>query len=389
MLENFLNITVLGNAVSEYGLAIATFLIAVLAIRVVQAFVLKRLEQGARRTSTDLDDRLLRIVDRPVLLLLYVGAFYVSVGNLSLHPILAQAINIICVVIGTILAIQLLGALVEYSARLYLVKRGDDPAMEQTINAMVPAIKVTVWAVGLVFLLDNLGFDVSAVVAGLGIGGIAIALAAQGILGDLFSYVSILFDRPFELGDFIIVGDLVGTIEHIGLKTTRLRSLTGEELVVANTDITASRIQNYKRMMRRRVAFHLGITYETPVVQMKQIPDMIQTIIESTASVTFDRAHFSAYGNFSLNYEVVYFVEGSDYTVYMDAQQSIYLAIKEAFEAKGIEFAYPTQTLYVRGTGSSDTSHIQTNQRPQMSLVEADPSQGTNENGKAIAISSN
>ncbi|MGD1951226.1 MAG: mechanosensitive ion channel family protein [Leptolyngbyaceae cyanobacterium] len=361
MLDGFLSTEVLNNTVRDYLIAIATFLVALLTIRVIKAVVVARIKKWSRYTATDLDNRLIRIIERPVLLLLCLGSFYISVSNLSLHSILQQSVNVVCVAVGTVLVIQLLGSLVEYGARLYLLRRGNDLAVEQTVNAIVPAIKVIVWAIGIVFLLDNLGFDISAVVAGLGIGGIAVALAAQGVLGDLFSYVSILFDRPFELGDFIVVGDLVGTVEHIGLKTTRLRSLTGEELIIANTDITSSRIQNFKRMARRRIAFNLGVTYETTAEQMKQIPGILQGIVENVNSVTFDRAHFSSYGDFSLNYEVVYFVETSDYAIYMDVQQSIYLAIKETFEAKSIEFAYPTQTLYVEGaaTGSSQGNEQQ------------------------------
>lgn len=349
MFKSLLATEILENQVSDYLLAIATFVVGMVVVYVLKAVVVNRIKKWSQRTATDLDDRLLRIIEQPVLLLLYLGVFYIAVGNLILHPILQQAVTVICVMIGTVLVIQLLGSLVEYGARLYLLKHGNDVAMEQTINAVVPAIKVGVWAIGIVFLLDNLGFDISAVVAGLGIGGIAVALAAQGVLGDLFSYVSILLDRPFEIGDFIIVGEMVGTVEHIGLKTTRLRSLTGEELIIANTDITAARIQNFKRMARRRIAFTLGVTYETTAAQMKQIPAIIQKIVDDTERVTFDRAHFSSFGDFSLNYEVVFFVETSDYAIYMDAQQAIYLAIKDAFEAQGIEFAYPTQVLYVDG----------------------------------------
>ncbi|MEB3213908.1 MAG: mechanosensitive ion channel family protein [Leptolyngbyaceae bacterium] len=349
MNTEFLSNELLGNTLGDYLLAIATFVIAVIVIRIVKSIVVGRLKRWSRYTSTDLDDRLITIVERPLIALLYLGAFYIAIRNLDLHPILQQSIDVICVIIGTLLAVQLLGSLVEYGARLYLLKKRSDPAMTQTVDAVVPAIKVVVWAIGIVFLLDNLGFDISAVVTGLGIGGVAVALAAQGILGDLFSYISILSDRPFELGDFIIVGDLVGTVEHIGLKTTRLRSLTGEELIIANTDITSSRIQNFKRMARRRIAFSIGVTYETAADTLKQIPSLIQQVIEGVKPVTFDRAHFASYGDFSLNYEVVYYVETSDYGEYMDAQQTIYFGIRDVFEEKGIEFAYPTQLLYVNG----------------------------------------
>ncbi|MEM8543674.1 MAG: mechanosensitive ion channel family protein [Cyanobacteria bacterium P01_H01_bin.119] len=347
VLSEILTTEILGNTVGDYLLAIAIIVGAWIAIWLIKSIVIARIKRWSTKTATDLDDRLIRIIERPIVYALYLGALYVAIANLSLHPILQQSIDVIGIILGTVLAIQLLGALVEYGARLYLLRHRENPAVEQTVNAIVPAIKVVVWAVGIVFLLDNLGFDISAVVAGLGIGGVAVALAAQGILGDLLSYISILFDRPFDLGDFVVVGNVVGTVEQVGLKTTRLRSITGEEWVLANTDITSSRIQNFKRMVRRRIAFTLGITYETTAAQMKQIPEMIQSIVEQQETVTFDRAHFCDYGDFSLNYEVVYFVETSDYDIYMDIQQSICLGIKDAFEAAGIEFAYPTQVLYV------------------------------------------
>jgi small-conductance mechanosensitive channel len=212
---------------------------------------------------------------------------------------------------------------------------------------MTVLINIFVWVIGLVFLMGNLGFDISAVIAGLGIGGIAIALAAQAILGDLFSYFVIFFDRPFEVGDFITVQDKVGTVEYTGIKTTRLRALTGEQLVFSNTDLTNSRIHNFKKMQERRVLFRLGVVYQTSAAQLKEIPQIVKNIIEKHSDVRFDRGHFATYGDFSLNFEFVYFVIGSEYVKYMDTQQSINLEIYDEFEKRGIEFAYPTQTLFV------------------------------------------
>ncbi|MCK4428221.1 MAG: mechanosensitive ion channel family protein, partial [candidate division Zixibacteria bacterium] len=194
------------------------------------------------------------------------------------------------------------------------------------------------------------GFKISTVIAGLGIGGIAVALAAQAILGDLFSYFSILFDRPFEVGDFIILDDYLGTIEHIGIKTTRVRSLGGEQLVFSNADLTNSRLRNYKRMAKRRVVFKLGVTYQTTLEQVKEIPTIIKNIIQNITDTVFDRAHFSSYGDFSLVFETVYYVLSRDYNKYMNIQQEINFAIKEEFEKRGIEFAYPTQTLFLEKT---------------------------------------
>jgi len=195
--------------------------------------------------------------------------------------------------------------------------------------------------------MDNLGFNISAIVAGLGIGGIAIALAAQAILGDLFSYFVIFFDRPFEVGDFITVQDKVGTVEYTGIKTTRVRALSGEQLVFSNTDLTNSRIHNFKKMQERRVVFKLGVIYQTPASQLEQIPKIVRGIIEKHNDVRFDRGHFATFGDFSLNFEFVYFIIGSDYVKYMDTQQSINLEVYREFENRKIEFAYPTQTLFV------------------------------------------
>jgi small-conductance mechanosensitive channel len=163
----------------------------------------------------------------------------------------------------------------------------------------------------------------------------------------LFSYFVIFFDRPFEVGDFITVQDKVGTVEYTGIKTTRLRALTGEQLVFSNTDLTNSRIHNFKKMQERRVLFRIGVVYQTSAAQLKEIPQIVKNIIEKHSDVRFDRGHFATYGDFSLNFEFVYFVIGSEYVKYMDTQQSINLEIYDEFEKRGIEFAYPTQTLFV------------------------------------------
>jgi small-conductance mechanosensitive channel len=212
--------------------------------------------------------------------------------------------------------------------------------------------RVALWSILLLMILDNLGFNITALVASLGIGGIAVALALQNILGDIFASLSIAIDKPFVIGDFIIVDDILGTVEYIGLKTTRLRSLDGEQIVFSNTDLLKSRIRNYKRMYERRVVFGFGIVYQASHEQLKKIPVMAREIIEGLEKTRFDRAHFKEYGESSLNFEVVYFVQDPDYNIYMDIQQSINLSLFERFASEGIEFAYPTRTLYLhRETG--------------------------------------
>ena len=195
--------------------------------------------------------------------------------------------------------------------------------------------------------LDNMGVDISTLVTGLGVGGVAVALAVQNVLGDLFASLSIVLDKPFVIGDFLAVGDLVGNVEQIGLKTTRVRSLSGEQLIFSNADLLQSRIKNYGRMMQRRILFTIGVTYQTPREKLENIPTILREAIESQKNVRFDRSHFARYGDFSINFESVYFVTVPTYNTYMDTQQAINLRIHERFEQEGIEFAYPTQTLFL------------------------------------------
>jgi small-conductance mechanosensitive channel len=224
-----------------------------------------------------------------------------------------------------------------------------DPGAVTTLQGMSYVVRLAIWSGALLLLLDNLGIDVTALVAGLGVGGIAIALAVQSVLGDLFASLSIALDKPFVNGDFVIVGDFLGTIERVGLKTTRVRSLSGEQIVFSNSDLLSSRIRNYKRMEERRVVFSLGVVYQTPPDALREIPPMIRAIIEGLEDTRFDRAHFKAFGDSAYLFEVVYYVLQPDYNLYMDIQQQINLAICEQFAERGIEIAYPTRTLFVAG----------------------------------------
>jgi len=347
MWQDFLSQSFWDNTVADYLIFALLFLCGVLIIRIFRHFVLKRLRVLSQKTATLLDDFILTLVEKTGLPLLYFGAFFFAVRKLTLHPTLERILNISGVAAMTLFGIIFIGKLVEYLVRHHVSKTETALAREQNINGLLVISKVAIWGLGVVFLLDNLGFEISAVVAGLGIGGIAVALAAQNILGDLFSFVSILFDRPFEVGDFIIVGDFLGVVEYVGIKTTRIRSLSGEQLVFSNNDLTGSRVRNYKRMEERRVAFKIGTTYDTSLEHVREIPGIIREIIEKMEDVRFDRSHFASFGDFSLIFETVYYIMGNDYTLYMDIQQQINLAMKEEFGRRGIEFAFPTQTLHI------------------------------------------
>ena len=183
-------------------------------------------------------------------------------------------------------------------------------------------------------------------IAGLGIGGIAIALAMQNVLGDLLASLSIALDKPFKVGDFLTIGEEKGTVEHIGIKSTRLRSISGEQIVMSNSDLLSSRVRNFGLLFERRINFKIGIVYETPREKIKQVPKILEEAIRAQPKTRFDRAHFTAFGDFSLNYEAVYFVLDPAYGTYMDVQQAINLRIHEEFEKAGIEFAYPTVVQY-------------------------------------------
>jgi small-conductance mechanosensitive channel len=333
------------NRVLDYLIAVAVFLTGIIAIKITRSIIVRRLKLWSEKTSTTIDDFLVSIVSKKLIPMLYFGAFYLAAKSLTLIPVVGRAFDVAVAMVFTFFCILIVIAVINYALEAYSRKKSLAAGKEHSYKGIIAIIKVIIWGVGITFLLDNLGFKISAVIAGLGIGGIAVALAAQTILGDLFSYFVIFFDRPFETGDFIIVGDYMGSIEYIGIKTTRVRSLGGEQLVFSNTDLTNSRIRNYKRMEKRRVVFKFGVVYQTTLDQIKEIPGIVKDIITSINNTGFDRAHFLSFGDFSLDFEVVYYVMSGDYNKYMDCQQEINLALKEEFEKRGIEFAYPTQTL--------------------------------------------
>lgn len=355
MLNDLLQKTFFGNTALSYIIVAGAIVLGFIVVRIFTSVVIGALRRWSIKTAGKLDDIIIAIMRKNAVPLLYYGVFYVATRSLVLPSALAKAIDVIGVVLLTLLSIRLISGLVVYIFEHYWLK-GTEPEKQRAFKGVMPAIKVVIWGIGIIFLLDNLGFKISTVIAGLGIGGVAVALAAQAVLGDLFSYVSIIMDRPFETGDFIILeSGHLGTIEHIGIKTTRLRSLGGEQIVVSNSDLTSSRIRNYKRMQKRRVVFKLGVTYQTPLERLKEIPVVIKEIITGINDTTFDRSHFSSYGDFSLDFETVYYVLSSDYNKYMDTQQEINLAIYGEFEKRSIEFAYPTQTIFMEKTETPPT----------------------------------
>lgn len=342
--------TFLGNRVMDYLIALLVLFVGFLVMKIVVRVAIKYLKAWAQKSVTTLDDFIVSILEKIFLPVAYLSCFYLSIKTLTLSEFVGKAVNAIEMIILTFFVTRLLAMIISYGINMYLERRQEDPTLVRSLEGVLKVSRFLLWALAVIVLLDNLGYKVSTLLAGLGIGGVAVAIAAQTLLKDFFSYFSIVFDRPFKIGDFIIIGDFMGTVEYIGIKTTRIRSLGGEQVVFSNTDLTDSRVRNYKLMEQRRVLFRLGVTHQTSLDQLKEIPKIIEDIVRNTQGTRFDRAHFFSYGDFSLIIEVVYFVLNPDYNKYMDIQQEINFAIKAEFEKRGIEFAYPTQTVYVNKT---------------------------------------
>lgn len=336
----------LGNSFEEYIVAILAFIIFLIVFKLFQVIIIARLKKLARKTATDIDDTLIKIVNslRPPFYL-YLS-FYFAVQFLSFVDVVEKTFAVILIVWVVYQVIAAAQVLIDYIVRR---KMGDDAQghAEAAIQFLSLISKIILWSLGLLFVLSNLGVDITSLIAALGVGGIAVAFALQKILSDLFSSFAIYFDKPFVPGDFIIVDGKAGTIEKIGIKTTRIRALQGEELVYSNDALTSAVIQNFHQMEKRRVVLSLGATYGTSTEKMKKVKKIIEDIIETVEEATFDRAHFKSFADSALIIEVVYYTETGDYATYMDVNEEIHLKIKEAFEKEKIDFAFPTQTIHL------------------------------------------
>ncbi len=341
------------NTVFDWMLAGLSVLVLTFLFILFKKILVKRLEAAGEAEPGMVKTWFSEIFRRTKSLILFAVAVYFSCEFLELskktnHIIQSAAFVAVILQIGIWGSFFVRDGIKEYAGR-----RIKDPSANSGVSIIIVIARVVLWSFILLWVLDNIGFDVTALVASLGIGGVAIGLATQNILGDLFASLSILLDRPFEVGHFIIVDDYMGTVERIGIKTTRIRSLSGELLVFGNNDLLKSRIRNYKFFWERRVVFTFGVTYDTPAEKLKQISPMVKQIIEEASLTRFDRSHFKGFGDFSLNYECVYYVLSPDYTDYMDTQEKINLSIIEKFEKEDIRFAFPTRTIHIESQPGS------------------------------------
>jgi len=346
-MEEILSKTYFQNTVQQYLIALGGVAVGMLILRIFRKRILGWLQRWAKTTKTNIDDYLIDAFRRFGLPILNFAILYFCIFSLTLSATSEKYLRGAFSVVIVFYVVRLISTTMLKLLEGFVMQQEDGEAKMKQLDGIMLLLNVLLWGIGALFLFNNLGYDVTAIIAGLGIGGIAIALASQNILGDLFNYFVIFFDRPFEINDFIVVGDKKGTVEYIGIKTTRLKSLSGEQLVFSNTDLTGSRIHNYKRMQRRRIAFTLGVVYETPLALLKEIPVIVKKIIDEQEEATLDRVHFLTYGDFSLQYEIIYFVESADYNRYADVQQAINLEIFRVFKENKIDFAYPSQTIFL------------------------------------------
>lgn len=339
------------NTAQDATIALFAVAVNILLLRTLRRLLLTRLARTAPGSDTCIDDFFVEILTATRFLLAGAIALYVATRFLSLPPALALLVD--RAFIGLLLLQSGLWANrgLEFWLRQRFARNddGNDGARAMTRSLLSFLGRIALWALVLLLILDNMGLNVTALVASLGIGGIAVALAVQNILGDLFASLSIAIDKPFVIDDFIIVDDLMGTVEHVGLKTTRIRSLSGEQIIFSNNDLLKSRIRNYKRMQERRALFAVGVTYDTSVELLEKIPELLREAIEAQDGVRFDRAHFKSFGPSSLDFEAIYYVLQPEILRYMDAQQAINLQLLRSFAHHGIEFAFPTQTLHLAG----------------------------------------
>jgi small-conductance mechanosensitive channel len=339
-----------GKWLSALGVAIAV----ALALYLVKHVLVRRLAVIAARTVTRLDDVAVAALESTKLVVMLIMGLYAGALMLVLPDGVRVMVTRTAITAGLIQGATWGNSALRAWLAQYYENRAQDPARATSAAALGFIARMVLWVVILLMILDNLGVNITTLVASLGISGIAVALAVQNILGDLFASLSIVLDKPFVIGDFIIVDKYLGTVEYVGLKTTRIRSLGGEQLVFSNADLLKSRIQNMARLESRRAAFTVGVAYDTPEPTLRAIPGMLADIVKAQPKVTLDRSHFAGIGPTSMNFEVVYFYGSPDFNAFMDVQQEIYLQLVARFAAEGIELAVPVQALQVRNGRAGD-----------------------------------
>jgi small-conductance mechanosensitive channel len=348
--DNNLNMNAL---IGESIAALILFFLALIAGWVIYHLFEHYFSKWAKKTKTTLDDEIIKNIKRPIYFFVLVIGFYYAIDQLSILKPYQFYITQIFLVAEVFLVAYIITRIINVLLSWYaerMIKTGKKAVSSNILLVFKKVLHVFVYIFAFLYLLYVSKIDLSGAVVGLGVTGIAIAFALQSILGDAFSAFTIYFDRPFEIGDYVVIGNYEGTVTNISMKSTRMKLLQGEELVISNKEITNGSLRNFKKMENRRVVFSIGVAYNTSLEKLKKIPTLVKKIIEKCDNIEFQRVHFKDYGTFSLNFEVVYLMKSPDYVKYLDTQQTINYAIKEVFDKEKIELAYPTQTIFVNQT---------------------------------------
>ncbi len=343
----FLGYEIFSNTGKDYFTAAVLVIAGILLLKLFKKMVLLRFKAVASRTKTDVDDVFVNILHNFQWPLYFLISAYIATRTLVLPAAVSKVFHYALIIGIAYYGVRALQDIIDFAANKLILKREKNGGAREAsvIRMLTKIIKWILWVIVFLTVVSNLGFNVTTLVAGLGIGGLAVAFAFQKILEDIFSSISIYFDKPFEIGDFIIIGEHMGVVKSVGIKSTRIQALQGEEIVISNRELTSTRIQNFKKMQKRRVAFNFGVVYGTSNAKLKKTLEIVTDVVKKAKLAELDRVHFKELGNFSLNFEVVYYLNSKEYNDYMDTQQEINMGIKEGFEREKIEFAFPTQTV--------------------------------------------
>lgn len=351
--QSLWNNIIWNNPLWQYAVSFIVFLLTLIFIKLFKVFIIRKLQYLCHKTSNKIDELIIEVVAS------INWGFYFAISFLIAFRLIyvvrwLELLNIFVVWAFVIFyVVKMVEKIIVYNLNKTAEKlneegRFEDSKVDPSVVVFLSNLfKLVLWLLVAIIVLENLGYNVKSLAAGLGIGGIAVALAMQNVLGDIFASFSIYFDQPFKVGDFVVFGNERGTVKNIGIKSTRMQTLQGEELIVSNRELTQAQIHNYKKMQRRRIVFNFGVVYSTPSAKLKRVLEIIKEIAENIDIVDLDRVHFTKFGDYSLQFEVVYFLNSNDYIKYMDIQQDINFQIKEKFEKEKIIMAFPTQTIHV------------------------------------------
>ncbi|MDD4614588.1 MAG: mechanosensitive ion channel family protein [Caldisericia bacterium] len=341
--------TYFNNPISNYLGAFLTLVIGLLITRIViRRILICWFTKKVKSTAAQWDDVVCDMIKKTIVPLCELFVVYVSLQCIEFTPTFSIWVNRLFFLFAVVIITKSTSSFIKNWIYHLLKKQYSTSSSHENFKGLIQIITVFVWIISSLIVLDYFGVDVTALIASVGILGLAGAMAARGIVEDIICYFTIILDKPFEVGDFISFSNQSGTLKSIGLASSRIQSLSGEEIVLSNSQLINNLIQNFKKMEERRTSFSIGILYETSSALVKEVPTIIQSIIEEKTNVRFGRCHFKNFGDFSLNFETVYYVLNNDYDEYMSIQQSINISIFESFEEKGIGFAYPTQLVYTK-----------------------------------------